>query len=180
MIWQALTAADKGFAASGDTDTEFLENIRIALARLDKGIHIGSWGQLQEWKVDKDDPSDTHRHLSHLVGLFPGSALASYDPVVQGPVSTNGSMVKYTKEQVLEAAKTSLTHRGNGTAADADSGWEKAWRAASYAQLGDSQNFYHLLSVRLVTFLMIIFQMLSYGLEVLHQEKLCCQLILDL
>ena len=180
MIWQALTAADKGLAASGDTDTEFLENIRIALARLDKGIHIGSWGQLQEWKVDKDDPSDTHRHLSHLVGLFPGSALASYDPVVQGPVPTNGSMVKYTKEQVLEAAKTSLTHRGNGTAADADSGREKAWRAASYAQLGDSQNFYHLLSVRLVTFLMIIFQMLSYGFEVLHQEKLCCQLILDL
>jgi len=156
LIWQALTAVDKGFAASGDTDTEFLKRIHIALARIDKGIHIGSWGQLQEWKVDKDDPLDTHRHLSHLIGLFPGSALASYDPIIQGPVSVNGSMVNYTKEQVLEATKISLIHRGNGTAADADSGWEKAWRAASYAQLSDSQNFYHLLSVCHITVLIMI------------------------
>ncbi|KAF5354030.1 hypothetical protein D9756_007184 [Leucocoprinus leucothites] len=146
LIWQVFTAAQKGFAASGDTDTGFLEDVLDALDRVDKGIHIGSWGQLQGWKVDKDDPADTHRHLSHLVGLFPGSAVASYDPGIQGPVVVNGSMVTYTKEQVLKAAKISLVHRGNGTAADADAGWEKAWRAAAYAQLGDSANFYHLLS----------------------------------
>ncbi len=62
---------------------------------MDKGIHIGSWGQLQgpispsldamvlncsvEWKIDHDDPLDTHRHLSHLIGLYPGYALSSYD-----------------------------------------------------------------------------------------------------
>lgn len=27
---------------------------------------IGSWGQLQEWQTDRDNPKDEHRHTSHL------------------------------------------------------------------------------------------------------------------
>ncbi|KAF9451559.1 glycoside hydrolase family 95 protein [Macrolepiota fuliginosa MF-IS2] len=146
IIWQLFNAVEKGFAASGDTDTKFLNDILVARGKLDRGIHIGSWGQLQEWKVDQDSPTDTHRHLSHLIGLFPGYAVASYDPTIQGPVAANGQEVTYTKQQVLDAAQTSLVHRGNGTGPDADSGWEKAWRAAAYAQLGDAKTFYHMLS----------------------------------
>jgi alpha-L-fucosidase 2 len=85
--------------------------------------------------------------LSHLIGLFPGYAIASYDPNLQGSIVVNGSKVTYTKEQVIDAARTSLIHRGNGTGPDADSGWEKAWRAAAYAQLGDAKTFYHILTV---------------------------------
>lgn len=96
-----------------------------------------------EWKIDMDSPTDTHRHLSHLIGLYPGYALASYNSSVQAP--PHGSA--YTKEQVLNATKTSLIHRGNGTGPDADSGWEKAWRAAGWAQFADSQEFYTELSV---------------------------------
>ena len=147
LIWQLLNSVEKGFEASGDTDTDFLKEVRDTRARLDKGIHIGSWGQLQEWKFDQDNPSDTHRHLSHLIGLYPGYALAGYEPVLQGPVVINGSRITYTKEQVIQAATTSLVHRGNGTGPDADSGWEKAWRAAAYAQLGDANTFYHELTV---------------------------------
>lgn len=131
---------------------------------MDKGLQVGSWGQLQgntftliytleithrhiiasEWKVDQDSPSDTHRHLSHLVGLYPGYAIANFDPALQGTGPAKG----YTKNQVLNAATTSLIHRGNGTGPDADSGWEKAWRAAAWAQLKNSSMFYHELSVR--------------------------------
>ncbi|KXN85658.1 putative alpha-fucosidase A [Leucoagaricus sp. SymC.cos] len=146
LIWQLFNAIEKGFSASGDTDTKFLEEVRTTRAKLDKGVHIGSWGQLQEWKFDQDNPSDTHRHLSHLIGLYPGYAVAAYDPEVQGPVVVNGTQVAYTKQQVLDAAKTSLVHRGNGTGPDADSGWEKAWRAAAYAQFGDAKTFYHILT----------------------------------
>jgi alpha-L-fucosidase 2 len=61
-----LNAIEKGWAASGDTDTAFLngeiivapENrsngslfcmaeVKAKKAQMDKGIHIGSWGQLQ-------------------------------------------------------------------------------------------------------------------------------------
>ena len=33
---------------------------------------VGQHGQLQEWLEDKDDPKNTHRHVSHLWGVYPG------------------------------------------------------------------------------------------------------------
>ena len=116
---------------------------------MDKGLRIGSWGQLQgffisfrtdhtshnlfsaEWKIDKDSPTDTHRHLSHLIGLYPGYALSTYDKAMQGGLMVNGSRKTYTKKQLVDAARVSLVHRGPGTGPDADAGWEKAWRAAA-------------------------------------------------
>ena len=45
------------------------------------------------------------------------------------------------------AARTSLAHRGDGAGPDANAGWEKMWRAAAWAQLGDAERFYHQLTV---------------------------------
>ncbi|KAJ8514372.1 hypothetical protein ONZ45_g8082 [Pleurotus djamor] len=146
LIWQLFNAVEKGFPVSGDTDTAFLEEVRAKRARMDKGIHIGSWGQLQEWKVDIDRPTDLHRHLSHLIGLYPGYAITGYTPSLQ---SAPGSTAAYTHQQVLDATTISLTHRGNGTGPDADSGWEKVWRAAAWAQLGKADEFYHILTFAL-------------------------------
>ena len=87
-----------------------------------------------------DSPTDTHRHMSHLVGFYPGYALANYNPDIQNS--------KYTVNDVHEAVRTSLIHRGNGTGPDADSGWEKSWRAACWAQFGNATAFYHELTVR--------------------------------
>ncbi|KAJ7740936.1 glycoside hydrolase family 95 protein [Mycena maculata] len=143
LIWQLFNAVEKGFAASGDTDTAFLDEVLTKRAAMDKGLRIGWWGQLQEWKWDQDMQNDTHRHLSHLIGLYPGYAIANYESSLQGGLIVNGSHLNYTKEQVIEAATISLIHRGNGTGPDADSGWEKAWRAACWAQLQNSTEFYH-------------------------------------
>ena len=49
---------DKAFA---DTITQ----LRLRLAPM----HIGQYGQLQEWLDDIDDPKDNHRHISHLYGF---------------------------------------------------------------------------------------------------------------
>ncbi|TRM55989.1 glycoside hydrolase family 95 protein [Schizophyllum amplum] len=152
LVWQLFNAVDKGFEASGDTDAEFLDAIRTARDQMDKGIHIGSWGQLQEWKIDMDDPADVHRHLSHLIGLYPGYALASYDEEKRGSdVAYTKAHAAYTKAQVLDAAAVSLAHRGNGTGPDGDAGWEKVWRAAAWAQLGDADTFYHILTYAIAT-----------------------------
>lgn len=78
-----------------------------------------------------------------MIGLFPGYALASYDPTLQKHVEGP----TYSKDEILQAASTSLLHRGNGTGPDGDAGWEKAWRAAAWAQLGDTESFYHELTV---------------------------------
>lgn len=85
--------------------------------------------------------------VSHLIGLYPGYAITSYSSDLQGGVLVNGTNITYTKDQVIAAATTSLIHRGNGTGPDADAGWEKAWRAACWAQLGNAEEFYHELTV---------------------------------
>ncbi|KAI5826662.1 glycoside hydrolase family 95 protein [Schizophyllum commune Tattone D] len=147
LLWQLFNAAEKGYEAAGDDDVDFLDAIRTTRDTMDKGIHIGFWEQLQEWKVDMDDPDDTHRHLSHLIGLYPGYAIASYN----GSLQSTSSNASYTREQVLDAARTSLTHRGDGAGPDANAGWEKMWRAAAWAQLGDADNFYHQLTYAIAT-----------------------------
>ena len=93
-----------------------------------------------------DSPTDTHRHLSHLIGLYPGYAITNFNPAVQS-TATN-----YTYDEVIAAVTISLIHRGNGTGPDADSGWEKVWRAACWAQLNNASEFYHELTVRRIAF----------------------------
>lgn len=90
-----------------------------------------------------DQPNDTHRHLSHLIGLYPGYAVSNFDSSIQ----TQNGTESFTRDDVLAAAQTSLIHRGNGTGPDADSGWEKVWRAACWAQLANASTFYHELTV---------------------------------
>ncbi|CAE6486781.1 unnamed protein product, partial [Rhizoctonia solani] len=141
LIWQLFEAVEKGFSASGDNDTRFLREVKAKKSKLDKGIRVGSWGQLQEWKLDFDRETDTHRHLSHLIGLYPGYTLTNFK-------AHNGRNQdpNLTRKQVLKASEISLRARGNGTGPDADAGWEKVWRAACWAQLQSSSEFYHILT----------------------------------
>jgi alpha-L-fucosidase 2 len=83
---------------------------------------IGRWGQLQEWMEDRDDPTDHHRHTSHLFAVYPGRQI--------GPAST---------PDLAAAAKKSLVARGDtGDVRE----WSFAWRTALYARLGDGNAAY--------------------------------------
>jgi alpha-L-fucosidase 2 len=93
------------------------------LARLDRGLRVGSWGQLQEWKTDLDDAQDDHRHVSHLFALHPGRAI---DPVRDPELAT--------------AARKTLDARG-----DASTGWSRAWKVNFWARLLDGNRAHRLL-----------------------------------
>ncbi|MGY4383976.1 alpha-L-fucosidase 2 [Pedobacter sp. UYP24] len=84
---------------------------------------IGKWGQLQEWETDRDDPKDTHRHVSHLFGLHPGRQIS--------PLTT---------PELANAAKTSLLARG-----DVSTGWSMAWKMNFWARLLDGDHAYLIL-----------------------------------
>lgn len=47
LIWEMFDHVQAGWNASGDADTSFLSSVNKAAGLVDKGIHIGSWGQLQ-------------------------------------------------------------------------------------------------------------------------------------
>jgi len=120
QIWEVLQNILKGWADSGDKDMEFKKRAEATLAKIDKGVHIGRYGQIQEWKRDMDDPADQHRHLSHLYGWYPGFAIS-------GANKENTTIEK--------AVATTLTHRGPGNWEDANAGWAKVWRSACWAHL---------------------------------------------
>ncbi|MHA4895422.1 glycoside hydrolase family 95 protein [Pedobacter sp. PWIIR3] len=84
---------------------------------------IGKWGQLQEWETDRDDPKDTHRHVSHLFGLHPGREIS--------PLTT---------PELANAAKVSLLARG-----DVSTGWSMAWKMNFWARLLDGDHAYVIL-----------------------------------
>lgn len=71
----------------------------------------GRYGQLQEWMQDVDDTADTHRHVSHLWGVYPGT-----DITWQTPSS-------------MKAARQSLLYRGDG-----GTGWSLAWKVNLWAR----------------------------------------------
>ena len=104
-----------------DPDDEVRAEVAVAIDRLDVGLRVGSWGQLQEWKTDLDDPDDHHRHVSQLFALFPDDSIdAAAD-----------------RSALRSAAATTLDARGND-----GPGWCQAWRSALRARLHDGDAAY--------------------------------------
>ena len=104
------------------TDSEFVQLLEQKYNRLDKGLRIGDWGQLREWKHANDDPNNKHRHVSHLMALYPGKDIS---PILD--------------EKIANAAKKSLEARGDG-----GTGWSRVWKIGFWARLLDG-NHAHLL-----------------------------------
>ncbi len=122
LVWDLFTNYIEAANVLG-VDTAYCDRIASMRDRL-LGPQVGKWGQLQEWMVDRDDPNDTHRHLSHLLALHPGRQIS--------PLAT---------PQLSEAARTSLAARGDG-----GTGWSKAWKVNLWARLGDGDHAYVLLA----------------------------------
>ncbi len=86
-------------------------------------MHIGKYGQLQEWLDDIDSPNDKHRHISHLYGLFPSNQISPY----RTPL-------------LFSAAKNTLLQRG-----DVSTGWSMGWKINWWARMQDGNHAYQLI-----------------------------------
>jgi alpha-L-fucosidase 2 len=111
-------------AARRAGESAFARRVESALARIDRGLRVGKWGQLQEWKQDLDDPASDHRHVSHLFALHPGRAI---DPARDA--------------RLAAAARVTLDARG-----DASTGWSRAWKLNFWARLRDGDRAHRLLA----------------------------------
>ena len=103
--------------------TDILKKMRSRLAPM----HIGQYGQLQEWLDDVDDPNDHHRHISHLYGLFPSNQISPY-----------------RTPELYSAAKNTLIQRG-----DVSTGWSMAWKINWWAKMLDGNHAYKLIQNQL-------------------------------
>lgn len=106
-------------------DKAFTDSLRTVLSEMPPVKVSEKTGGIQEWVKDYDETDPGHRHMSHLVGLYPGTQITSSTP------------------DLFEAAKQTIARRleqGGG-----HTGWSRAWIINFYARLGDGENsLYHL------------------------------------
>jgi len=121
LIWDLFTNCIEASRVLG-TDAAFRQQLEAARARL-LPYQVGARGQLQEWSVDFDEAEPHHRHLSHLIGAFPGRQITPEDT-----------------PELAAAVRRSLELRG-----DESTGWSMAWKVNLWARLKDGDRAHSLL-----------------------------------
>lgn len=121
-LWNIVISSSKVL----NTDAELAVRLSSRLKEMPP-MQVGKWGQLQEWMQDWDNPSDNHRHVSHLWGLYPGSQISAF-----------------RTPELFDAARTTLIARG-----DPSTGWSMAWKVCFWARLLDGNHAYKLIQDQL-------------------------------
>ena len=107
-------------------DRLFADTLSGLIKRLPP-MQVGQYGQLQEWLEDWDKKRDTHRHISHLYGLFPSNQISPYE-----------------HPALFSAAKTTLVSRG-----DVSTGWSMGWKVNWWARMKDGNHSWKLIQDQL-------------------------------
>ena len=114
-------------SAELNTDPELSAKVREILPKL-KPYHVGKSGLLREW-FEEDEPDfdrskvqKNHRHISHLMGLYPGKQINRNTP------------------ELMQAAVAAMNDRG-----DESTGWARAYKINLWARTGDGDRTYKLL-----------------------------------
>ena len=124
MIWENNHDVLKLAEVLGTNDA-VVAAIRRQIDRYDP-VQVGESGQLKEYREERrygEIGEYRHRHISQLVGLYPGT------------------LVNATRPEWMAAARYSLTERG-----DRSTGWALAHRICCWARLGDGNHARKLLA----------------------------------
>jgi len=124
IVWDLFTNYIQAADALG-VDKTYRDKVAAMREKLD-GPRIGKWGQLQEWREDRDDPKDEHRHTSHLFAVYPGRQIS----VTQTP-------------DLAKAAAVSLKARGE--TGDSRRSWTWPWRCALWARFRQGEDCHRMI-----------------------------------
>lgn len=125
LIWDLFTNLIQASQHLG-IDDDFKKMLLEKRSKL-YPLKIGAKGNLQEWYKDWEDADPQHRHISHLVGLFPGRQITPL-----------------TSPEFASAARKTLEMRGDG-----GTGWSKGWKINTWARLHDGNHAYKLIREQL-------------------------------
>ncbi len=141
LVWELFDNTLKAVAILGESkvNADDLATLRERFSKLDKGlateVYDGQWGTsriasgtniLREWKTSNYTAgSDGHRHMSHLMCLYPFNQL------------TEGT-------DLFNAAINSMLLRG-----DASTGWSMGWKINLWARALDGDHSHDILELAL-------------------------------
>ncbi|MFB9690645.1 glycosyl hydrolase family 95 catalytic domain-containing protein [Amycolatopsis plumensis] len=103
-------------------DAAFADQVKAARQKL-APMKVGSRGNIQEWLYDWVETEQTHRHISHLYGLYPSNQ-----------ITKRGTPTLFT------AARKTLQLRG-----DDGTGWSLAWKINYWARMEEGAKAHDLL-----------------------------------
>ena len=106
-------------------DAPFADTLRRRVAEM-LPFQVGAFGRLQEWNIDFMDQDIHHRHITHLVSLYPFGQITPQSP------------------ELFAAARKTLEIRG-----DEATGWSSGWKINLWARLLDGERAYKLIGTLL-------------------------------
>lgn len=122
MMLQIFHDCLEAAQAIGKTDDPFVRKIEELLPKIYRP-RIGDDGRLMEWRLPFEEAEPGHRHISHVIGAYPGNRInLDDDPALRAAV-----------EKSLE---------GRLSAGGAGTGWSRAWIIGMYARLSDREQAY--------------------------------------
>jgi alpha-L-fucosidase 2 len=84
---------------------------------------VGADGRLLEWRLPFEESSPGHRHISHVIGAYPGNVIdLDDDPVM--------------RSAVIKSIEGRMANGGAGT------GWSRAWTIGMFARFSDGESAY--------------------------------------
>ena len=127
MIYQCWSDTIKAAEILGINDS-FIDYIKENLEKLSP-VLIGKSGQIKEFREENyygDIGEKRHRHISHLVGLYPGNIITSEN------------------EEYIKAAQVTLNRRG-----DKSTGWSTAHKLNLWARTKNGERAFDLVKMAL-------------------------------
>ena len=125
MVYENYSDTLKSAEILGESD-EFVEKIKSDIKKLDPVI-VGKSGQIKEFREEEyygDIGEYHHRHISHLIGLYPGTVINRNTP------------------EWIKAADVSLNKRG-----DESTGWSTAHKINAWARVKNGNRAFDLLKM---------------------------------
>ena len=116
MVYDVLKNTAEAARTLGK-DADFADALDDLKAQLTP-YKIGKYGQVQEWQEDWDREYNSHRHLSHLWGAYPGDQVSPY-----------------VNATIYQGVHKSLVGRG-----DAARGWSMGWKVCLWARMLDGDH----------------------------------------
>ena len=126
LAWQLLSDFLEASDLLGVKDDLVIE-AKAALPQLET-THLTADGRIREWSRDYLEHESTHRHVSHLFGLYPGYQF-----------NTDNA------PEMIEAAKKTLDIRSQSDKGAGKIGWSISWMMSLYARFYDAEKCFEYL-----------------------------------
>jgi len=117
MILQVFNDYLEAAEVLGKSSDPFVQKIKATVPRVYRP-RVGKDGRLMEWRLPFGEREPGHRHISHVIGAYPGNQInLGEDPAM--------------RDAVMKSIEGRLKRGGAGT------GWSRAWTIGMFARLSD-------------------------------------------